>query len=152
MKKGGIKIIISIIVLVIVFIIGGYFIFSNYFSEPQKIKVDSLKITNVYRDCTKNSDGNFRDITVQTTVDINVKKTRKNSIKLSAEDCTLKIGPNKIGGFALNKIPTPEPYVDGIEDSGLHMITGGELRGDISDTLTFCCQKKCDVTNLNICS
>ncbi len=147
MKRG---LIIGIIVLILV--IGGFFLVKNFFGEPQKIKINSLEITNVYRDCTKTANDNFRDITVQTTIDVDVKRTRKNSIKLTSDDCVLKIGPNAIGGFALNKIPTPSPYVEGIEDSGLHMVTGGELRGDKSDILTICCQNKCDTANLEICN
>jgi len=136
----------------VLLITGGYFIYTNFFGELQKIKVSSLEITNVFRDCTKTSSNNFRDITVQTTIDVNVKKTRKNSIKLTSDDCILKIGANNVEGFALNRIPTPSPYIEGIEDSGLHTVTGGELRGDKADVLTICCQNKCDVASMEICS
>jgi len=151
-KKGRVGIVIFLVVLIIALGVGGYFIYSSFFGEPQKIKVNSLEITNIYRDCTINPNGNFRDITIQTTIDVDITKNKKYSLKLRSDDCILKIGPNEINGFALNKIPVSTPYVEGIESSGLHMVTGGELRGDISDVLTFCCQGKCDTANLEICS
>jgi len=120
--------------------------------EPQKVKVNSLEITNVYRDCTKNANGNYRDSTVQTTVSFDITKSKKYSLKLGtdAEDCTLRIGPNDISGFYIGKIPT-DPNRQGVDESGLYMVVGGELSGDRSDILTFCCQEKCDTANLELC-
>jgi hypothetical protein len=145
------KKLIALVIVIVLVLIGGYYILNNFYGEPQKMKVNSLEITNVFRDCTRSANGDFRDITIQTTIDVDVKKTDKYSIKLSGDDCVLKVGADEVGGFALNKIPTPEPYVDGIEDSGLYMVTGGELSGDISDVLTVCCQDECDTANLEIC-
>lgn len=148
MKK--IAIAITTIALVGLIILGSFWLYNNYFSKPQEVKINSLKITNIYRDCTKNHDGNYRDITVQTTLNIDVDKTAKYSLKILPDECTLKIGPNSIPGFYLGKIPT-DPNIQGIDESGLYMVVGGNLRGDVSDTLTFCCQGKCDVGNLEIC-
>lgn len=120
--------------------------------QPQKVKVNSLEITNVYRDCTKDAYGNYRDSTIQITVNFDVKRSSKYSLKLGtdAEDCTLRIGPNDIQGFYMGKVPT-DPNRQGVDESGVYMIIGGELRGDTSDVLTFCCQDKCDTANLEIC-
>ncbi|HCI03441.1 TPA: hypothetical protein DE059_00780 [Candidatus Peribacteria bacterium] len=131
---------------------GSYYIFENYVGGPTFVKVRSMEIKNVYRDCTLNSNGNYRDTTIQTTIDVDVKTTKKYSLPISdGRGCSLRIGPNNIEGFSLNTIPPPEPYVQGIISSGLHMVTGGELRGDTSDILTFCCQEHCVVENLNVC-
>lgn len=142
---------IVIIISVLIVIILAFYVANTFFGESQKIKINSLEITNVYRDCTKMANGNYRDTTIQTTVDVKTEKTVKNSLRIIGRDTLLKIGPNEIEGFSLNKIPTPNPYVEGIEESGLYMVTGGELSGDKSDTITFCYQDKCDVANIEIC-
>lgn len=144
------KVLFAIIVLIIIIL--GYYFVSNFFGEPQKVKINSIEITNVYRNCTKNAGGNYIDTTIQTTVNVDVTKTGKNTLRILARDTNLKIGPNEfLDGFSLNKIPTPNPYVEGIDESGLYMITGGELSGDKSDTLTFCYEDKCDVATIEIC-
>ncbi len=145
----GKKLIFSAI-LILVLILGGYFIYANFYGEAKPIKINSLEIKDVYRNCEKNGD-NFRDITLQTTVDIEVKKSAKYSKTVLGRDCTLTLNSGVVEGFSLNKIPTPNPYVEGIESSGLHIVTGGELTGDKSGTLTFCCQDECDTFNVNAC-
>jgi len=141
-----------IIVFVLVIGIVGFFFIKNYTNELQKVKVNSLDIINVYRDCTKNADGNYRDKTIQTTVNFDVTNNKKYSLKLGTDssDCTLRIGPNNIGGFYMGKIPT-DPNRNGVDESGAYMIVGGELSGDVSDVLTFCCQEKCDTANIELC-
>ncbi|MBP6925988.1 MAG: hypothetical protein KBC22_02950, partial [Candidatus Pacebacteria bacterium] len=119
MKKSAVVIISLIIVIAL-----GYVFVNTSIKGPQKIKLTALEITNVYRDCTKMPGGNFRDTTIQTTINVEAGSVSANKLKITANDVLLKIGPNKIEGFSLNKIPTPEPYTEGIEGSGLHMITG----------------------------
>ena len=131
---------------------GGFYVVDNYIGGPTFVKVRSMETANVYRDCTLNSDGNYRDTTIQTSVNVDVKSNKKYSLPVSdGRGCRLRIGPNEIEGFSLNTTPPPEPYVQGIVSSGLHMVTGGELRGDKSDILTFCCQEVCVVANLEVC-
>lgn len=150
MKRG---LIIGVVIAVLLIIGVSVFFIINYSGEPQKIKVNSLEITNVYRNCEKNSIENYVDTTIQTTINIDVTKNKRYSLKLGTDidDCTLRIGPNNIEGFSINKIPVELNKI-GIEESGLYMITGGELRGDYSDVLTFCCQDKCDTINLELCN
>ncbi len=149
-QKGFVNI---ILVVVIVILVGGvgFFVANNYLGEPQKIKISALKITNVYRDCTRLDNDNFRDITIQTTVDITAQKTAKNKLKISPDDFFLKIGPNEEKGFSITKASGLDHNAQGVDDSGLYMVTGGELSGDTSDTLTFCYQNKCDIATLEIC-
>ena len=49
--------------------------------EPQKVKVNSLEITNVFRNCEKNEAGNYVDTTIQTTVNFDIKTSKKYSLK-----------------------------------------------------------------------
>ena len=153
MNQKGFSLPMALIVVVVVLIVGGvgFFVTNNYFGEPQKIKLNALKITNVYRDCTRSANENFRDITIQTTINVTAEKTGKYNQKISSDDITLRIGPNEIKGFSLTKAQSSDPNAQGIDESGLYMVTGGELRGDISDTITICYQDKCDVANIEIC-
>ena len=144
------KTLIVIIILILLGIIS-YFIFFGFSAGPQEVKINSIDITNVYRNCEKNDADNYIDTTIQTTINVDVTTTNKYSLPVVGKNCILKIGPDEVKGFALNKIPVPQPYKEGIVDSGLHIVTGGELRGDSSDIITFCCQNKCDTANLEIC-
>ncbi|MDP7247131.1 MAG: hypothetical protein QF741_00730 [Candidatus Peribacteraceae bacterium] len=150
------KIFLKLVIILIIIsasVAGITYVSYNYFGEPTFVKVRSIEISNIYRDCTIDSNGNYRDTTIQTTVDVNVKSNRKFSEPIREDlGCTLHIGANEIIGFSLNPIPIPEPFVQGIASSGLYMITGGELRGEKSDTLTFCCQDICVVGNIEVCN
>jgi hypothetical protein len=144
------KIILTLAFLVI--IIGGLFIGSIFIGKAQEVRVSKIEITNVYRNCTLTGNGNFRDTTLQTTVDVSAQKIGKYNLKVDEDKIILKIGPNNAENFSIHKIPTETPYVDGINGSGLHMITGGELIGNQSDTLTICYEGKCDVETIEKCS
>ena len=137
--------------MLFLFIILGFYVANNFFAAPMKIKVSGLEIANVYRDCTKNANENYRDSTIQTTVNITTKQTPKYSLKLSPEDFFLKIGPNEKKGFSMVRASSSDPNDQGVDSSGQYVVTGGELDGDISDTLTFCYGDMCDVANLEIC-
>jgi hypothetical protein len=124
--------------------------YTNFYGEAEAVKISSIEIKDIYRSCEQNGD-NYRDTTLQTTVNVKVKKSAKFSKTVLGRNCALALNSEDVEGFSLNKIPTPNPYVEGIEDSGLHMVTGGELTGDKSGTLTFCCQGECDTFNVNVC-
>ena len=66
------------------------------------------------------------------------------------DDFILKIGPNEHKGFAINKIPM-DVNNEGVTESGLYQVTGGELSGNKSDVLTFCYQDVCDTYNIDLC-
>lgn len=120
--------------------------------EPQKVQVTSLEITNIYRNCDKYDPNptEYVDTTIQTSVRINVDNSDNKVLKIgfSPYDCQLKIGTNEIFGYSITNVNTGD---GGINQTGLYTITGGELTGDRSAILTFCCQDYCDQRNIELC-
>lgn len=140
--------IISIIAIIII-AIAAILISSNFETVPKQVEVNTLEITNVYRNCETNSEGNYMDTTLQTTINVETKEPR-NPVRINSYECTLRIGANNIEGFSLNRVDNVDD--SGITNSGQYMITGGDLPGDQGGILTFCCQDICDTINLELCS
>ena len=67
-------------VVLAILIIGGYFVYFNSPGEPQLVKINSLEIVNVYRNCEKNG-ADYKDTTLQTTIDVEITKNEKYSEK-----------------------------------------------------------------------
>ena len=146
MVKVGVFILLGIILIGVVVSI----FYINPFNTSNKIKISSMELVEVYRNCEKNGE-NYKDITLQTKINIEVKKSDRYYENVLPRDCTLKLNSDIIESFSLNVIPSPEPYIEGIQNSGLYVVTGGELTGDKSGKVVFCCQNKCIDSEVKTC-